>query len=327
MSPAGKGGTKKPRRRAKAAKGPVGLLAAEVAQGEAPESLRALERQVALDGGAVIGRYREPFGQRWLLLAALPIERIEPTPYQRDLSPPHVGRLAAAISKIGSFLDPLIAVRQQLSETVLYQTPNGSHRLGALRKLGAQSVIALVVPEPELAFQILALNTEKAHNLRERSLEVIRMAHELARLSDEPESRYAFEFEDPALLVIGLCYQQRPRFSGGAYASVARRTLTEFSNDSLRDALVDRQRQSTLLLEVDDAVSAGVAALKARGLQSPYLRAFIVARINPLRFKRGGSQDFDETLGKMLASAKKFDAAKISKEDVARAPPVASESD
>ena len=98
-----------------------------------------------------------------------------------------------------------------------YLTPNGHHRLGALRQLGAQAVVALLVPEPELAFQILALNTEKAHNLREKALEVIRMAGALAPLSSSSEQDYAFQFEEPSLLTLGLAYQSRPRFSGGVY--------------------------------------------------------------------------------------------------------------
>jgi ParB family chromosome partitioning protein len=289
-----------------------------------PAVVAALAERVEKDGGRVLAAYREPVGDHWQLFCLLPLRSVEPTPYQRDLSPAHAKRLTEVVRKLDRFVDPIVVVSPRPG---VYWTPNGHHRRTALEKLKAELVPAILVPEPEVAYQILALNTEKAHNLRERSLEVIRMARELARLSEEPESRYAFEFEDPALLVIGICYEQRPRFAGGAYASVARRTLTEFSKDPLRDALADRQRQAALLLEVDDAVSAGVAALKARGLQSPYLRAFIVARINPLRFKRGGEPDFDETLGKMLASAKKFDPAKISKEDVARAPPVASESD
>jgi ParB family chromosome partitioning protein len=44
-----------------------------------------------------------------------------------------------------------------------------------------------------------------------------------------------------------------------------------------------------------------------------------VARINPLRFQRGAKADFDETIDKMLASARKFDAGRIKAEQVARA--------
>ncbi len=319
---------KKPRRKKVAAR-TVGLGPAELSlAGDA--ALAPLRAHVVADGGAVIGAYREPFGGKPLLLVALPIEKVAATPYQRDLSKPHVGRLVTAITKIGAFLDPIIAARVEPPSAeapeVHYQTPNGHHRLAALRELGVKTVVALLLPDPKIAFQILALNTEKAHNLKERALEVIRMAEALAQSSpDAEESRYAFEFEDPALLVHGLCYQARPRFSGGAYNPVLRRTLTTFLGESFAEALPIRQQQAAVVLELDDAVTTAIEALKAKGLVSPYLRAFVIARINPLRFAKGNEHDFAATIQKMLTAAKKFDASKISKEDVARAPPVAAE--
>jgi ParB family transcriptional regulator, chromosome partitioning protein len=60
-----------------------------------------------------------------------------------------------------------------------------------------------VVPETAAAYQILALNTEKAHNLREKALEVIRMYRELAHLDGATEERYALEFEEPSLITRG----------------------------------------------------------------------------------------------------------------------------
>ena len=112
----------------------------------------------------------------------------------------------------------------------MYWTPNGHHRLSAMRTLGAKSIIALVVPEAAVAFQILALNTEKAHNLRDKALEVIRMYKELAQLGDAGEETYALEFEEPAFITLGLCYEERPRF-GGAYIGSKR---TDHFNDSWR---------------------------------------------------------------------------------------------
>src|ERR687892_365279 len=75
------------------------------------------------------------------LLAALPIDRVEPTPFQRDPSQPHVKRLMNVIETLGRFLDPIIAMRHD----GVYWTPNGNHRLQALRKLGGQSIVALLV--------------------------------------------------------------------------------------------------------------------------------------------------------------------------------------
>src|SRR5579875_3490810 len=123
-------------------------------------------------GGCLIGSWKDPLGGHPLLLAVLPIDAVEPTPFQRDLSDAHHKRLADVIQKTGRFLDPLIAVTAPGGG---FWTPNGRHRLAAMRRLGARSITALVVADRAIAWQILALNTEKAHNLKERSLEVIRI--------------------------------------------------------------------------------------------------------------------------------------------------------
>jgi ParB family chromosome partitioning protein len=250
----------------------------------------------------------------WQLFAGLPIERVEPTPYQRNLSEAHVERLAKAIDKLGRFLDPVIAVR---TDDGKYWTPNGHHRLAALRQLGARSIVALVVPEHEVAHRILLLNTEKAHNLRERALEVIRLAEGLAALDDRPEREFEAEFEEPSLLTLGACYQQDGRFAGAAYHPVLKRT-EKFLASRLSNALQTRREHAAKLLELNAAVNEAVASLKARGFDSPYLKAFVVARINPLRFARGTKAEFDETIDKMLSSARRFDAGKVKMDQVAR---------
>ena len=73
------------------------------------------------------------------------------------------------------------------------------------------------------------------------------------------------------------------------------------------------------VLALEEAVAEAIRGLKERGFESPYLRAFVVARINPLRFKRGAKADFDETIERMTASARRFDAGKIRADQVARA--------
>src|SRR5437016_11231487 len=182
---------KKAVRRKKMAAGSIGLTVAETVRADAAE-LQRLADHVEKDGGAVLGRYSDPFGGTPVLLAALPVDRVEPTPYQRDPSDAHVKRLMGVIEKIGRFLDPIVAIR----EDGQYFTPNGNHRLQALKKLGVKTVTALLVPDPAVAFKILALNTEKAHNLREKSLEALRMARALAKQrGSDDEAAFAFEFE------------------------------------------------------------------------------------------------------------------------------------
>jgi ParB family chromosome partitioning protein len=199
-----------------------------------------------------------------------------------------------------------------------YWTPNGNHRLAALRTLGARAAVAIVVPEAEVARRILLLNTEKAHNLRERALEVARLAQNLATLDDRPEREFEAEFEEPALITLGLCYMENGRFAGGAYHPILRR-IDKFLGSALPKALEVRKERAARVLELEEAVSAAVAALKARGFDSPYLRAFVVARINPIRFKRGAKVEFDETIEKMTSAARRFNADRVREDQVARA--------
>src|SRR5437868_7525181 len=229
--------------------------------------VQALARQVEEDGGAVLAAYREPLGGHALLFAALPVDKVEPTPFQRDVSDAHVLKLTRAMDKTRCYLDPIIAVRQDAA----YRTPNGGHRLTALKELGAKAVLALPVPDREVAYQILALNIEKAHNLREKSLEVARMVRDLAQAgSDRRESDMTLELEEPALVTLGFAYEQRGRLSGGAYAPALRK-VDQFLDAKLPDAVPERRRRAALVLQLDDAVSQAVEKLKARGLTSPYL--------------------------------------------------------
>src|ERR1041385_7982161 len=306
---------KTPRRRRKsAAPEPRGLTARQVGGGAPPAPVMRLMESVEGDNGTGIGAYREPLGGLWQVIAALPIERVVPTPYQRDLSKPHVERLAGAIEKLGRFVDPIIVVRTEVGQ---YWTPNGNHRLPPLKSMGARAVVALVVPEQEGAHRILILNTEKAHNLRERALEAVRLAQALAGLDDRPEREYATELEEPALVTLGLCYLENGRFSGGAYHPVLRRT-EKFGGQKLSAALATRKQRAERLLELDAVVATAGAALRERGLESPYLKAFVLARINPLRFKRGATADPDDVIAEMLSAAKKFDPGKIRADQVAR---------
>jgi ParB family chromosome partitioning protein len=301
--------------RRKRAAQPRGLEASALTGREPPAAVQALAWQIEKDNGSVIGIYRDPLGGHWQILAGLPADSVQPTPYQRDLSATHVARLAAAIESLGRFLDPIIAVPAPEGG---YWTPNGHHRLAALKELGAKSVVALVVPDVEVARRILLLNTEKAHNLRERSLEVVRLAEALARLDDRPEREFEAEFEEPALLTLGLCYRRDGRFSGGAYHPVLKR-VEKFMGVRLSKALEEREARASLILELNEAVNEVVKQLKDRGFQSPYLKSFVVARVNPLRFKRGAKAEFEETIGKMLAGARRFDVSKVRPEQLARA--------
>jgi ParB family chromosome partitioning protein len=294
---------------------------------QAPE-VAALAQQVAAEGGAAIGAYREPFSGRPLLLAALPLEAIQPTPFQRDLSPTHTQRLATKIEESGSFLDPLIVVR---GEDGRLWTPNGRHRLAAAKVLGLKQITVLVSPDENLAYKILALNTEKAHNLKDRALEVIRMARSLAlRQPRGRESQFSAEFEAPELLTLGIVYERNARFGGGAYTSFLKK-VDRFSDRSLPVSLRERDDYAARIEQIDAEVGRIVAGLQERGFKSPYLRGYVVARINPVRFQRAKKAEaapampFGQALTRMAAAAKKFDFGSVSNADLALVAAVSAE--
>jgi ParB family chromosome partitioning protein len=317
-----------PRKRRKLAGKSTALGPNELLTASAPGAVEELEKAIENDGGKVVAAYREPYGAHWLVIAALPIEQVEPTPYQRNISDTHVRKLEGVIAKLGRFLDPIIVVRKETKESAIrYWTPNGNHRLCAMRTLGAKTIVGIVVPETATAYQILALNTEKAHNLRERALEVIKMYQELAMLDDATEETYALEFEEAALITLGLCYLERPRFSGGAYHPILRRS-DEFLKKPLRAAFETRRGRAQAVMQLDDRVVEKVEALKSKGLTSPYLKSFVVARCNPIRFrpKDAAPLSFDEVLDRMTKAAAKMNLEKVRVEDLAKSGGVPEES-
>ncbi|HTT01506.1 MAG TPA: ParB N-terminal domain-containing protein [Steroidobacteraceae bacterium] len=297
-----------------------GIGAAEVALALEDPAIQELAAHVRSLGGVPVGAYREPLNGRPLLLASLPLGAVQPTPFQRDLSPTHARRLAEKMDEAGAFLDPLIVVRGQ--DGGLW-TPNGRHRLAAAKFLGLRQIAALVAADEALAYRILALNTEKAHNLKDKSLEVVRMAHNLAKRDPSTrESAHAAEFEAPELLTLGLVYEELPRFGGGAYSAFLKK-VDRFSERPLAVSLRERQGYAARLRAIDARVKQLVEALQARGFRSPYLRNYLVARINPVRFhkaKKGvttPAMPIAQALTRMHAAAQKFDLASVSNRDLA----------
>lgn len=313
----GKKSAKKKTSRKKSARGKLapsktkrGLKSSEIALSLDHKDIAPLVDEILAVGGAPIGAYAEPLSGRPILIASIPLKAVQPTPFQRDLSPTHTKRLAQKIDEAGSFLDPLIVVR---GDDGTLWTPNGRHRLAAAKMLGLQQITALISPDEQLAFRILALNTEKAHNVKDRSLEVIRMAQSLAESKPRArESDYIEQFEAAEFLTLGLIYQQNKRFAGGAYGSFLKK-VDRFSDRTLRVSLRERQDIAARLLEIEVQVKKIIDRLQKKGFKSPYLRNYVVARINPVRFhraKKGDTQPampIKAALTRMAASAKKFD--------------------
>ena len=320
-------GAAKAARRTKTSRGKLapgrtarGLAAADVPIALNDPEVADVAALVMQAGGAPIGAYREPLGGRAIMLASLPLAAVQPTPFQRDLSPTHVKRLAGKIDETGAFLDPLIVVR---GEDGRFWTPNGRHRLAAAKVLGLRQITALISPNEALAYRILALNTEKAHNLKDRSLEVIRMARNLARRDGKAvESQFGAEFEAPEFLTLGAVYEQAPRFAGGAYSSFLKK-VDRFGDRPLAASLRERDGYASRLLEIDSEAKRVIAELTKRGFKSPYLRNYVVARINPVRFHKAKKGDtkppmpLAQALTRMASAARKFNVASVSNSEIA----------
>src|SRR5262249_2677035 len=153
-------------------------------------------------------------------------------------------------------LDPIITV---LGPGRGFWTPNGRHRLEAMRRLGAKAITTLITPDRQLAGEILALNTEKAHNLKERSLGVVCLYCGIVdEDSARAESEFAFYLEEAALVTLGCCYEQKPKFAGAAYHPILRR-LEGFSDEPLRKTVREHEKTAVRLLDLEERVSGVVA--------------------------------------------------------------------
>jgi ParB family chromosome partitioning protein len=115
-----------------------------------------------------------------------------------------------------------------------------------------------------------------------------------------------------------VCYERVARFGGGAYHPILRR-LEAFSDEPLRSALKHHEKQAAMVLDLEEKVAAVVKKLKERGLVSPYLRSFVVARINPLRWIKGDAPPLEDVLKTMRERATKFNVEKIKPQDLAGA--------
>src|SRR5436853_967477 len=305
---------KKKRASRKAKPKTKGLEALDCKLDVSAEPLREIVSRIEKEGGTIVGSWKDPLGGSPLMIAVVPIDSVEPTPFQRDLSEAHHKKLAGVIEKTGTFLDPIITVPAPKTG---FWTPNGRHRLEAMRRLGAKAITTLIAPNRELAWQILALNTEKAHNLKERSLEVARIYRGLIHEDDSrPETDVAFYLEEAALVTLGFCYEKKPAFAGGAYHPVLRR-LEEFSDEPLKKTVREHEKRADMVLDLEEKVADVVKRLKDRGLTSPYLRTFVIARINPLRWIKGQPPPLDEVLKTMRDRAVKFNVEKIKPQDLA----------
>ncbi|MEO0130260.1 MAG: ParB/RepB/Spo0J family partition protein [candidate division WOR-3 bacterium] len=266
------------------------------------------------DGVEVLATYNEPYNNYWQIFALIPVEKCEPTPFQREVSQAHLSHLKNSIDKIGRYLDPIIIVRTKNGK---YYTPNGSHRLSAMKELGKEKIAAIIIPDERAMHKILAMNIEKVHNIREKSLEVIKMyQHFLETEVEKSEVDYAFEFEEPFYITLGLIYQEKERFSGASYLPLLRR-IEQFLDKPLKDAYEERKRRAKRIKEeLEPLIQNVINQFHKRGIKIPFLKSIIISQNNPYKRKKKEIFDFDEGINQFIKNLSQYDVSKIKEEEL-----------
>ena len=168
-----------------------------------------------------------------------------------------------------------------------------------------------------MAYQILALNIEKAYNLREKAIEVVRMYRELARLDGGEEKSYELEFEEPALVTLGFAYEK----SRGSRAALTSRCCARWTAGKKALCAAARRARAARGLGARLRRRGGRSGREAEGerVQEP-LPAHVRGRARqPAALHEGGhAAVWTSCSPTMTKRARGMNVDKISQEDVAR---------
>ena len=187
-------------------------------------------------------------------------------------------------------------------------------RAVAERKPGAFDL--LVERYQERAYRIAWSVVRDREEARDCSQEAFLRLHESAG-SFAGQSKFSTWFYR---ILVNCCLDQQRRGRGWKRLLGWRDRREEFADEPVAKAFETHRRRAALVAELEDRVAKIIAALKERGLQSPYLRSFVVARINPLRWIKGDElPPAEKVLGTMLDRAAKFNLEKVKQQDLAGA--------
>ena len=254
------------------------------ASGRPQRRRRRSAEQIEAAGGAVLATYREPLGGHVHAARGAADRQVEPTPFQRDLSDAHAKRLTPSDRQARALPRPDHRGARRRRGTGRRTAATGST---AMKALGREDDHGARRPRARRSpYKILALNIEKAHNLREKSLEVIRMYRELPRATTARERLRARVRGAGARHARLLLRAARPLRRRRLPADPAQ--VDGFLDDAARrGASTVREARAAQVLQSSTTRSPRRSrSSRSAGLTSPYLKAFVVARVNPLRFMK-----------------------------------------
>lgn len=248
-------------------------------------------------GAKFVVEYQEPYSNKNLYFAILPVDKLQPAPFQREISNAHLKKLSTVIKEIGLYLDPIIVVVTKNKEL---WTPNGSHRLECMKYLDKKYISAIVIPDEKVATYILSLNTEKTPNLKEKSLEVYNLYMELMKDNkDQTELDFEFQFEEGVYITFGIVYGTTKGFSGSAYFPYLRK-IDRFIDKNLPTAIKERNDRATKVIELHEVTLKKEKECKEKGIIHQFLRQMIMSKANPYKRQKKIKDDYFKGIEKII---------------------------
>jgi len=219
-------------------------------------------------------KFRDPLSGSDLEIRLVSVDDLKLVPFNRPISQSHAKKLLQAIEEIGYFLVPLVVWEKDGELLVV----DGQHRLLAAKSLGLKEVPVIVVQDSIVASKILKLNTEKASNIKDKSIQAYRMVKYMIEIDkgDTPEENLETVLDFPTLITFGIILEDlNPRFPASSYEKIYR--FDSYLPFTVQEALDVRKQHAQKLNDLDALVveTARKYDLPAR---DPFYRNTILSR-------------------------------------------------
>lgn len=248
-------------------------------------------------------KYKEPISNKELEFAILNIDDIQIHGYERAVSEEHLKKLMEAISKVGVYIDPITVFKDPKGK---YFVLNGQHRLLAMKRLGYKQISSIIFDDPEIAKNIIALNTEKAPDIRDMARESKAIYMEYLQTTPQEPENIVSKYLEAYYVTCGFAYEKMEKF-GGSVLETLMRKVDLFLEQPLKEASRIREKRAEKLIDIYTRIIELEQKLKEQDIWHPFIRKEIFSHINPYKRLRIIPDDFDQVVEKLLYNLKNFD--------------------
>jgi ParB family chromosome partitioning protein len=258
------------------------------------------------DGVNIHGSWQPVLDERGLgklVIGDAPLEKLKISPFGRPPSMTHIKKLTEAIQLVGVFIDPLLVVRTEKGE---YWIVNGQHRFTVLQRLGMQKATCIFVEEGGLSTLYLYLNTERAMDIREKSIVVARMwLYFRDNLPEHKEGDLEVFFESSMLLTLGLAQElgYTKRISATVWTPLLR-VVDYFFQSPIGEIADQRIERAKLLAEASDLLNETMKEIMERTM---YRDKSIARSILMHDLRKDLSGDYVEVFRELMQRMRTFD--------------------